>query len=65
MVYICPIGSRKGMNNFFFKKSVFVKHPSVDVHIVVVCISIHATMSKQPSLHSFGKEKILLVLEMI
>ena len=32
MVYICPIGSREGMNNFFFKKSVFVKHPSVQLH---------------------------------
>ena len=28
MVYICPIGSREGMNNFFFQKSVFLKHPS-------------------------------------
>ena len=28
MVYICPIGSREGMDNFLFWKSVFVKHPS-------------------------------------
>ena len=27
MVYICPIGSRGGMNYLFFEKSVFVKHP--------------------------------------
>ena len=29
MVYICPIGSREGMNNLFFWKSVFVKHPNI------------------------------------
>ena len=28
MVYICPIGSRGGMNYLFFEKSVFVKHPN-------------------------------------
>ena len=28
MVYICPIGSREGMSNFFFWKGVFVKHPT-------------------------------------
>ena len=27
MVYICPVGSRGGMDNLFFWKSVFVKHP--------------------------------------
>ena len=29
MVYVCPIGSRGGMNYLFFEKSVFVKHPNV------------------------------------
>ena len=28
MIYICPIGSRRGMDNLFFGKSVFVKHPN-------------------------------------
>ena len=28
MVSICPIGSRGGMDNLFFGKSVFVKHPT-------------------------------------
>ena len=28
MVYICPIGSCGGMDNLFFGKSVFVKHPN-------------------------------------
>ena len=28
MVYVCPIGSRGGMNYLFFEKSVFVKHPN-------------------------------------
>ena len=28
VVYICPIGSRGGMDNLFFGKSVFVKHPN-------------------------------------
>ena len=31
MVFIWPIGSREGMTNFFFEKSVFVKHPSLDL----------------------------------
>ena len=32
MVYICPIGSRGGMDYFFFWKSVFVKHPNHHNH---------------------------------
>ena len=40
MVYICPIGSREGMTNFFFWKSVFVKHPSVQCRIYTVDLKI-------------------------
>ena len=32
----------------------------VGVPILMVCISIYATMSKRTSLHSFGKEKYYL-----
>ena len=36
VVYICPIGSREGMTNFFFWKSVFVKHPNLHFSQTVI-----------------------------
>ena len=36
MVYICPRGSRGGMNYLFFEKSVFVKHPTLQTQAVFV-----------------------------
>ena len=50
MVYICPIGSRGGMNYLFFEKSVFVKHPTA--HIVV-----NMTID-QPGLMRVNRKKI-------
>ena len=36
MVYVCPIGSRGGMNYLFFEKSVFVKHPNIEALVIFV-----------------------------
>ena len=49
MVYICPIGSRGGMNYLFFEKSVFVKHPNVE--------GVQTTESTVMAVEDDGKER--------
>ena len=50
MVYICPRGSRGGMNYLFFEKSVFVKHPNDDALVVMVTVP-ESTDDKSDCIH--------------
>ena len=52
MVYICPIGSREGMTNFFFWKSVFVKHPNEYWPVVITAVRAHYTRHLEPLTYS-------------